>query len=115
MKKIEINVEGEILGRIAAKAASLLMGKNSVSYAKNKIPDIEVVIKNASKLKITDAKKSGKIYTRYTGYPGGLRKEKMRKLILRKGNSEVIKKAVYGMLPSNKLRPKMMKRLIIEE
>ncbi|MDP6387671.1 MAG: uL13 family ribosomal protein [Candidatus Pacebacteria bacterium] len=115
MKKIEINAEGEKLGRLASKAASFLMGKDTADFTKNRVPEIEVKITNASKLQITDAKKGGKVYTRYSGYPSGLKKEKMGKLIERKGYGEVVKKAVYGMLSDNKLRPKMMKHLIIEE
>ena len=85
MKKLEINAEGEKLGRLASKAASFLTGKNDTSFARNTTPDIEVVIKNASKLEILDSKKEGKIYTHYTGYPGGLREEKMGKIIDKKG------------------------------
>ena len=114
MKKLEINAEGEKLGRIATKAAAFLMGKNSTSFARNTTPDVEVKITNASKMDIPDNKKDEKIYKHYTGYPGGLREEKMGKIINKKGYGEVVKKAVYGMLPSNKLRPIRMKKLIIE-
>ena len=115
MKKIEINAKGEKLGRLASRAAGFLMGKNDVNFAKNKVFEVEVKITNASKLEVSDAKKSGKVYTHYTGYPSGLRKEKMGKLIEKKGYKEIVKKAVRGMLPSNKLRNEMMKHLIIEE
>ncbi|MBL7045288.1 MAG: 50S ribosomal protein L13 [Parcubacteria group bacterium] len=115
MKTLEINAEGEKLGRIATKAAAFLMGKNDTSFARNVAPDVEVKVVNASKMQITDTKKSTKIYKHYTGYPGGLREEKMGKIIDKKGYKEIFKKAVYGMLPNNKLRPIRMKKLIIEE
>ena len=115
MKTLEINAEGEKLGRIATKVAVFLMGKNTTSFAKNKTPDMEVKVINVSKIEVSDGKKSGKVYTHYTGYPGGLREEKMGKLIDRKGYKEVLKKAVYGMLPGNKLRAERMKKLTIEE
>jgi large subunit ribosomal protein L13 len=115
MKTLEINAEGEKLGRIATKAAAFLMGKNDTSFARNKTPDIEVKVTNVSKMAIADSKKSAKLYKHYTGYPGGLREEKMGKIIDKKGYGEIFKKAVYGMLPSNKLRPLRMKMLIIEE
>ncbi|MFQ5662062.1 MAG: uL13 family ribosomal protein, partial [Candidatus Paceibacteria bacterium] len=83
--------------------------------ARNKVSETEVKITNASKLEISEGKKQGKVYTHYTGYPGGLRETKMGKLIEKKGYGEVIKKAVYGMLPGNKLRSEMMKHLTIEE
>lgn len=115
MKNLEINAEGEKLGRIASKAATFLIGKDNVSFARNKIADVEVKITNASKLKISDRKKDNKIYRHYTGYPGGLREKKMSKLINTKGYKEVLRKAVYGMLPINKLRKQRIKNLIIEE
>ena len=115
MKTLEINAEGEKLGRIATKAAAFLMGKNDTSFARNTTPDIEVKVINASKMNITENKKDNKLYKHYTGYPGGLREEKMGKIINTKGYREIFKKAVYGMLPSNKLRPIRMKKLIIEE
>jgi large subunit ribosomal protein L13 len=115
MKTLEINAEGEKLGRIATKVAVFLMGKNDTSFARNVAHDVEVKVVNASKMKITDVKKNTKIYKHYTGYPGGLREEKMGKMIDKKGYKEIVRKAVYGMLPANKLRPIRMKKLIIEE
>lgn len=115
MEKVEINAKGEKLGRLASKAASFLMGKNKSDFARNKVAEVEVKITNASKLEISESKKEGTIYTHYTGYPSGLRKETMGKLIDKKGYKEIVKKAVYGMLPSNKLRKEMMKHLTIEE
>ena len=115
MKTLEINAEGEKLGRIATKAAAFLMGKNDTSFARNVAPDVEVKVINASKMEITESKKATKLYKHYTGYPSGLREEKMGKIIDKKGYKEIFKKAVYGMLPSNKLRQIRMKKLIIEE
>lgn len=115
MKKIEIDAKGEKLGRVASKAASFLIGKNSTNFTRNKISETEVKIINVSKLEISDKKKSGKVYTRYTGYHGGLRKKKMEDLISKKKYAEIVKKAIYGMLPSNKLRSKIMKKLIVIE
>jgi large subunit ribosomal protein L13 len=115
MKKIEINAEGEKLGRIATKAAAFLIGKNDVSFARNKVLDIEVKVINVSKMDVSDNKKDSKLYKHYTGYPGGLREEKMGKIITKKGYGETVKKAVYGMLPHNKLRPIRMKLLTTEE
>jgi large subunit ribosomal protein L13 len=115
MKTVEINAKGEKLGRVATKAVGFLMGKDTTDFARNKVANVQVKITNTSELEISDSKKDGKIYTHYTGYPGGLREEKMGKLIDKKGHREIVKKAVYGMLPGNKLRNEMMKNLIIEE
>ena len=91
------------------------MGKNSASYARNKILGSTVHIINASQAKIPVKKMQTVEYERYSGYPGGLTKERMDSLIKRKGHKEIFKLAVYGMLPRNKLRPGMMKNLKISE
>lgn len=115
MNIIEIDAKGKKLGRIASQAASFLIGKNLTSQQRNAIPDVSVKVANVSKLQIDHKKKKEKSYASFSGYPGGLKKENMEKLIARKGFGEILKLAIYGMLPSNKLRSKMMKNLIITE
>jgi large subunit ribosomal protein L13 len=115
MKKIEINAENRTIGRVATEAAMALMGKNSSEYKSNVAPDVSVEIINISLAKITSQRKKGKTYTRYTGSPGGLRLEKMDKLIERKGLPEIFKKAISGMLPNNRLKKIYMKNLSIKE
>lgn len=112
---IEIDAKGKKLGRIASQAASFLIGKNLTNQQRNIAPDISVRIANASKLDIDSQKKKEKDYATFSGYPGGLKKENMEKLIARKGFSEILKLAIYGMLPSNKLRAKMLNNLTITE
>ena len=87
------------------------MGKDSTKFARNKVPSVEVLVENESKLDISDKKMEQKIYTSYSGYPGGLKKRPMKKVIEKHGYEEVVRKAVHGMLPGNKLRPVMMKNL----
>jgi len=72
-------------------------------------------VKNACKLHLPLRRTQGKIYTRYTGYPGGQREMSMEEMITKKGIGEVIKKTVDGMIPRNKLRAPRMKNLIITE
>lgn len=116
MKKIiEIDARGKKLGRVASQAAVFLIGKNLTDQKRNAVPDVSVKIANASKLQIDSKKKKEKDYASFSGYPGGLKKESMEKLIDRKGFSEVLKLAIYGMLPSNKLRAKMLNNLTITE
>lgn len=110
-----IDATGKKLGRVASEAAMILMGKHKPSFVKHKIMGDEVKIENASKLDIDNKKKDSKIYTRYSGYPGGLKTETMSKVIENKGYKEVVERAVYGMLPNNKLRKQMMKNLEIKE
>ena len=110
-----IDAQGQSLGRVASRAASLLMGKNTTDFARNTSPKVKVTITNASKANISTKKMSDKLYKLYSGYPGGLKQSKMAKVVGDKGFKEVFRKAVYGMLPINKLRPIMIKNLIITE
>ena|SRR3989344_3632350 len=110
-----LDAQGKRLGRVATEAAKLLMGKNRVDFVRNTIPDIKVKIINTSKADILNRKLDGKVYTSYSGYPGGLKQNSMRKVVGDKGYKEAFRKAVYGMLPTNKLRAQMMLNLIITE
>ncbi len=112
---ITIDAKDKKLGRLASEVASLLMGKDAPDFARNKVLDRKVTITNASKLSIDPAKARETVYVRYSGYPGGLKHETMEHAIAKKGHGELLKRAIRGMLPSNKLRPKMLKNLIIEE
>ncbi|MEX0931346.1 MAG: 50S ribosomal protein L13 [Candidatus Paceibacterota bacterium] len=113
--KYTIDATGKKLGRVASEAATLLMGKNSPEYARNKAPEVTVAITNAGKLSLAIKKLEQTKYSSYSGYPGGLTFKSMEQIIEKKGISEVLKMATKGMLPSNKLRPIMMKNLIITE
>lgn len=113
--KYTLDAQNKRIGRVATEAAVLLMGKNTPEFKKNQIPQITVEIKNTSKSIIADSKKSQKTYSRYSGYPGGLRQPTMEMVISKKGYSELYREAVSGMLPKNKLRAKMMNNLIITE
>ncbi len=113
--KYTLDAENKRIGRIATQAAVFLMGKNLTTFAKNSIPNVTVEIKNTSKALIDDTKRKQKTYSRYTGYPGGLRQPTMEQVIAKKGHKELFKEAIKGMLPKNKLRTKMMNNLIISE
>ena len=110
-----LDAKKEKLGRIATQAAVLLMGKNRTDFQKNTVADAKVQISNVSLLDISNKKKKQKEYNRYSGYPGGRKTETMEKIIQKKGYTEIMRKAIYNMLPSNKLRAKLMKNLIITE
>lgn len=111
----EIDATKQKLGRIATQAAMALMGKDTPQYTPNKISGGKVHISNASKLDIDEKKKTAKRYAKYSGYPGGLRFETMAKLIEKKGYEEIVRKAVRGMLPANRLRAQRLKNLTISE
>jgi large subunit ribosomal protein L13 len=111
----EIDAQNKKLGRVASEVAVILMGKNRADFVRNAIPNIKVKITNASKIFTTNKKMSGKIYKKYSGYPGGLKERTMKKVASDKGMKEALRIAIKGMLPKNKLRDRMMKNLIITE
>jgi large subunit ribosomal protein L13 len=91
------------------------MGKKLPDYVANKVADVSVVIVNASKTKMTERRKNETLHERYSGQPGGFKTETNAKIIDKKGWEGLYELAVYGMLPANKLRPLMMKRLTIKD
>ena len=109
-----IDATDRTLGRVCSEAASALLGKKSVHFAKHLALPMTVVIENASKMHLSSRRTQGKIYTHYTGYPGGLREITMEEMIAKKGIEEVVKKTVDGMIPRNKLRSPRMKNLIVK-
>jgi len=114
-KEYTIDAQSKSLGRVASQVAVLLMGKNETTFARNVAPAVKVEIVNASKASIHPKKLEMKKYKSYSGYPGGLKETPMKKMIEKKGYSELFRIAVKGMLPSNKLRKDMMKNLKVTE
>lgn len=110
-----IDARGKKLGRVATEAASVLMGKNKPTYMRNKTGAYAVVIDNVHELDIPEKKKVGKIYRRYSGYPGGLKDDRMEEVIENKGTTEVLRRAISGMLPKNKLQAPMLAQLILND
>lgn len=110
-----IDAEGKTFGRVASAVAKALMGKNSPDYVANQVADVRVYITNASKTKMTERRMNETLHERYSGYPGGFKQDTSAKIVKDKGWKGLYELAVYGMLPSNKLRPLMMKRLTISE
>ena len=105
-----IDLKSKTLGRISTEIAKLLMGKGKPYFVRNLDCGDYVVVINAKHVLVTGEKELKKKYYRYSGYPGGLRIETLRELRGRKPE-EIIKRAVKGMLPQNKLRDQMLKRL----
>ncbi len=113
--KHTIDATGKAIGRVASEAAQVLMGKTSPSFERNKVSPVSVTIENASKVKISEKKKQEVSFEKYSGYPGGLKMTSLADFIDQKGYGELFKNAVFGMLPRNKLRPRMMKNLTVKE
>src|SRR3989344_1137136 len=105
-----IDVKGKILGRIVPEIAKLLQGKQKLNYVTYLDQGDNVVVTNARYVKLTGKKAQTKFYTRYSGYPGGLKRISFAELLI-KNPAEVIRHAVSGMLPKNKLRDKRLTRL----
>ncbi len=109
-----VDVKGEVLGRVGTKIAHLLMGKSKAYFVRNLDCGDYVVVVNAKEVKATGRKEEQKKYYRHSGYPGGFREETLRELRERKPEA-IITHAVRGMLPQNKLRATMLKRLFVFE
>ncbi len=110
-----IDATGMVLGRLSSAVATLLMGKNTPGYEKHIHSGNSVTVINASAIKMTEKRKLETMHEKYSGYPGGLTYKSNARIIEKKGYAELIRLAVYGMLPSNRLRPLMMKKLTIKE
>ncbi|HEY2379829.1 MAG TPA: 50S ribosomal protein L13 [Terriglobia bacterium] len=107
-----IDATDQVLGRVATKAATILSGKHRPHYVPFLVSGDHVIIVNADKIKLTGEKLDKKVYRWHTLYPGGLREVAARKVFETKPE-RLIREAVLGMLPKNKLRKRMVKRLKI--
>jgi large subunit ribosomal protein L13 len=105
-----VDVSGKVLGRAATEIATLLMGKNRPDFTSHVDNGAGVVVVNCDKIRVTGRKASQKVYTRFSGYPGGLRKTVYEEMF-KKDPKYVMRHAVKGMLPKSKLGVRMLKRL----
>jgi len=109
----KIDAKDAVLGRLAVQVSMHLMGKDNPAFQRHNTDTGSVVyVFNVDKMKFTGDKFNKKIYFRHTGHPGGIRTRNLKQM-MEIDSGEVLKKAVYGMLPKNKLRPVMLKRLRI--
>jgi len=108
--KHQFDATDRIAGRLASEVAILLMGKHKVNYQPSLDQGDFVEISNINKLKFSGDKLSQKVYYRVTGYPGGLIETPLKKIFKDKPE-ELFNKIIKNMLPNNKLRPEMLKRL----
>lgn len=107
-----VNADGEVAGRLATRIAHVLRGKHKTDFTPHVDTGDYVIVVNAEKIRFTGDKVNSKVYTSYTGYPGGLKKRTVREMIARKPFA-VIENAVKGMLPKNKLGRSMFKKLFV--
>lgn len=109
-----VDAKGKALGRIATEIAQLLIGKNKSYYVPNLDCGDHVVVINADKVEISGNKEKNKKYTNFSGYPGGLRVRTYEE-VKKQGVEEIVRHAVAGMLPKNKLRSDRMTRIYISK
>ncbi len=107
-----VDVKGKVLGRVSTDIAKLLMGKSKPYFSKNLDCGDFVVVVNAAEVKTTGKKETDKVYTRYSGYSSGLRKITLGEMRASRPE-DIIKHSVSGMVPKNKLRASMLKRLYV--
>jgi large subunit ribosomal protein L13 len=107
-----IDAEGQTLGRLATEIARLLRGKNKPQYTPHIDTGDFVVVVNAEKVVVTGKKAEQKVYYRHTGYPGGL-KETSYEVMLERKPTEILRKAVRGMMPRTRLGRQQFKKLKI--
>ena len=105
-----IDAENQVLGRVASRAATILMGKHKPTYTPFLDTGDHVIIVNAGKVRLTGAKEDQKLYRRHSGYPGGLVEQTARRV--RQTHPErIVELAVKGMLPKTKLGKQMSRKL----
>ena len=107
-----VDAEAQTLGRLATQIAGVLRGKGKPAYTPHVDTGDFVVVVNAEKIRVTGNKLDQKIYYRHSGYPGGLRERTLREQLDRRPE-EVLRKAVKGMLPKNKLASAQLRKLKI--
>jgi len=105
-----IDADGQVLGRIATKAARILQGKHKASYTPFIDTGDHIVVVNASKVKLTGSKEDQKIYRQHSGYEGGLREERAR-IVRQRKPERLVEEAVRGMLPKTKMGEAMYRKL----
>lgn len=105
-----VDASDQVLGRVASKAAMILMGKHKPTYTKFLDTGDHVIVINAEKIKLTGAKESQKVYRRHSGYPGGLSEVGAAKVRATRP-ARMVEQAIAGMLPKTKLGKQMYRKL----
>ena len=107
-----VDAEGKHLGRLATEIVRILRGKNKPQYTPHVDVGDFVVVVNTDRVAVTGRKAEQKVYRRHSGYPGGMKETSYEQMLVRKP-TEVIRKAVYGMMPKTRLARKQFKKLKI--
>ena len=107
-----VDAEGQTLGRLATEIARILRGKNKPQYTPHVDTGDFVVVVNAEKVVVTGKKAEQKVYRRHSGYPGGLKETSYEQMMERRP-TEILRRAVKGMMPKNRLARQQLRKLKI--
>jgi large subunit ribosomal protein L13 len=107
-----VDAEGRTLGRLATEIARILRGKNKPQYTPHVDVGDFVVVVNADKVVVTGKKAEQKVYRRHSGYPGGMKETSYERMLERRP-TEILRKAVYGMMPKTRLARQQFRKLKI--
>jgi large subunit ribosomal protein L13 len=107
-----VDAEGKHLGRLAAEIAKILRGKNKVQYTPHVDVGDFVVVVNAERVVVTGKKAEQRVYRRHSGYPGGMKETSYEQMLARKP-TEILRKAIYGMMPKTRLARQQFRKLKI--
>ncbi|MBU0731464.1 50S ribosomal protein L13 [Patescibacteria group bacterium] len=110
-KTVKIDAQGKVLGRLASEIATILMGKDQPDYQPHISSNVHVIVDNCNGIKVTGKKMEQKKYYRHSGYPGGMKEKKLSDI----SKSAALNRAVRGMLPNNRLRTPMLKKLTLND
>ncbi len=107
-----VDASGKILGRLAGEIAMTLQGKTTPDFDPARLSKNKVTVYNTDRIRVTGKKSLQKLYRHHSGYPGGLKEESLERMLLR-DSRVAVRHAVTGMLPKNRLRPRMLKNLLL--
>lgn len=109
MATIQFDATGQVLGRLSTQIAMALRGKTTAAYRPDRIANVEIVVTNVDKMRVTGKKLKQKLYYHFSGYPGGLKTKRMEEV----DPKSRLMLAVKRMLPANKIRPRLLKKMIL--
>lgn len=112
-RTVTIDATGKRIGRLASEIAHIILGKDTTGFAKNVVAPVRVEVTHVDALDVSEKKRTEKVYDRYSGFHGGRKEETLEEVVAKKGMAEVLRRAVYNMLPANRLRNERMKNVTI--
>ena len=110
-----IDASGKSLGRVASQAAAYLRGKHLRNFEPARASGAKITVSNVSKINFSAKKLDQKKYYRHSGFLGGQKVETARQIVQKKGYADILSRAIYGMLPKNRSRDKIIKNLTIKD